>query len=37
MTSYDYAKSKYAEIGVDTDLAIKTLKDVTVSIHCWQG
>ncbi len=37
MTNYEYAKSKYAEWGIDTDAAIETLKKVPVSIHCWQG
>ncbi len=37
MRNYEYAKQKYAELGVDTELAIETLKNVTVSIHCWQG
>ena len=35
--SYSEAKKKYAELGVDTDAAIKTLKSVPVSLHCWQG
>lgn len=34
---YDYAKERYAEIGVDTDKAIETLKNVSISLHCWQG
>lgn len=34
---YDYAKARYAEIGVDTDKAIETLKNVSISLHCWQG
>lgn len=34
---YDYAKARYAEIGVDTDKAIETLKNVPISLHCWQG
>ena len=37
MTSYEHAKEKYAALGVDTDAAVKTLSEVTVSIHCWQG
>ncbi|MBE6789082.1 MAG: L-rhamnose isomerase [Ruminococcaceae bacterium] len=37
MSRYDEAKKIYAEIGVDTDTAIKTLKDIPVSLHCWQG
>ena len=35
--SYEEAKKKYAKIGVDTDKAIKILKDVPISLHCWQG
>ena len=34
---YEYAKEKYAKIGVDTDKAIEILKTVPVSLHCWQG
>ncbi len=34
---YNYAKEKYASIGVDTEKAIEALKDVTISVHCWQG
>lgn len=35
--SYQSAKEKYAKIGVDTEKALDTLKDISVSIHCWQG
>lgn len=34
---YQYAKEAYEEIGVDTDKAIGTLKEIPVSLHCWQG
>lgn len=34
---YQDAKARYAAIGVDTDAAIKKLKDVKISVHCWQG
>ena len=37
MTRYEYAKAKYAEIGIDTEKVIETLADVPVSVHCWQG
>lgn len=37
MTRYELAKQAYAKLGVDTDKAIQTLKNVTVSVHCWQG
>lgn len=36
-TRYDLAKKAYAALGVDTDKAIERLKDVTISVHCWQG
>lgn len=35
--SYGEAKKVYAKYGVDTETAIETLKNVTVSLHCWQG
>lgn len=34
---YEDAKARYAEIGVDTDAALKKLQDVKISMHCWQG
>ena len=34
---YSDAKKKYAAIGVDTDLALKKLKEVPIALHCWQG
>ena len=34
--SYIEAKEKYAKLGVDTDKAIETLKDIPISVHCWQ-
>ena len=34
---YKYAKEVYAKIGVDTDKAIEILKNVPVSMNCWQG
>lgn len=35
--SYDAARKMYASIGVDTDAAIETLKEIPVALHCWQG
>ncbi len=35
--SYQEAKQAYAAFGVDTDAAIATLKEVPISVHCWQG
>ena len=37
MIRYESAKEMYAKIGVDTDLAIEKLKNIPVSLHCWQG
>ena len=34
---YEEAKRKYATVGVDTDAAITKLKEIPVSLHCWQG
>ena len=34
---YESAKERYARIGVDTDQAIARLKEIPVSLHCWQG
>jgi L-rhamnose isomerase len=35
--SYDLAKQKYAQIGVDTEKAIERLSKIAISLHCWQG
>ena len=35
--SYSEAKATYAALGVDTEAAIRRLKEVPVSLHCWQG
>ena len=37
MSRYTEAKEIYAAYGVDTEKALDTLKDVIVSVHCWQG
>lgn len=34
---YELAKKEYARCGVDTEEAIKTLKTIPLSVHCWQG
>ncbi len=34
---FAYAKEKYASYGVDVEKAMETLKNVSVSLHCWQG
>ncbi|WP_269919371.1 L-rhamnose isomerase [Caldifermentibacillus hisashii] len=35
--NYEVAKVRYAEIGVDTEEALKKLQDMKISVHCWQG
>lgn len=37
MSRHDEAKQIYAKYGVDTDKAIEKLKNISVSLHCWQG
>ena len=37
MTRYEQAKQAYAKYGIDTDAAIERLKNIPVSVHCWQG
>ena len=34
---YESAKQMYGALGVDTDAAIAKLKEIPVSLHCWQG
>src|SRR6516165_7944031 len=35
--SYQLARERYAEDGVDTDRALEKLARISISIHCWQG
>lgn len=37
MSRFEEAKAKYLKQGVDVEKAIETLKNIPVSIHCWQG
>ena len=37
MSRYTEAKNIYAQYGVDTEKALNILKDITISVHCWQG
>jgi L-rhamnose isomerase len=36
-SAYELAKERYAELGVDTEQAMKRLEKVSISLHCWQG
>lgn len=31
------AKELYAKLGVDAEKAVETLKNIPISMHCWQG
>ena len=35
--AYEAAKAELAVLGVDAEAAIETLKNIPISIHCWQG
>jgi len=35
--SYAIARERYAAIGVDTEKALAELKEIPLSMHCWQG
>lgn len=35
--AYEFARERYAELGVDTDQALGRLETVSISLHCWQG
>ncbi len=37
MNQFDYAKERYAAIGVDVEAAMEKLRKAPVSLHCWQG
>ncbi len=37
MSRYTEAKEIYKSFGVDTEKVLDILKDVSVSMHCWQG
>ena len=36
-TAYRLAQERYAQLGVDTDAALKKLERVPISMHCWQA
>jgi L-rhamnose isomerase len=35
--TYEQAKQRYAELGVDTEKAMEKLRSIAISLHCWQG
>jgi len=34
---YRAARERYAELDVDTEVALERLASVSISVHCWQG
>ena len=35
--AYALARERYAELGVDTERAMDRLRQIAISLHCWQG
>jgi L-rhamnose isomerase len=35
--TFEAARQRYTELGVDTERAIERLSKIAVSLHCWQG
>ncbi len=35
--TFEAARQRYAELGVDTERAMEQLAKIAVSLHCWQG
>ncbi|MGN0229868.1 MAG: L-rhamnose isomerase [Muribaculaceae bacterium] len=35
--AYQYAQERFAAIGVDTEAALEKMKDIHLSLHCWQA
>ena len=35
--AYRLARERYAELGVDTEAALRRLAKIPISLHCWQG
>jgi L-rhamnose isomerase len=35
--AYRLARERYAELGVDVEEALTRLRQVSISLHCWQG
>ena len=34
---YESAREIYGAIGVDTEAAMEQLRNIPISMHCWQG
>ncbi len=36
-SAYKLARQSYADAGVDTESALARLRNISISLHCWQG
>ena len=37
MNRYESSKEIYAKLGVDVEKALETVKNIPITMHCWQG
>ncbi len=37
MNRYESARELYSKYGIDTEAALEKIKNVSISVHCWQG
>ena len=35
--AYEYAKARYADLGIDVEKAVDQLDKISISLHCWQA
>ena len=35
--NFEKAKKEYEELGVDVEAALERVKNIPISVHCWQG
>jgi len=35
--AYEYAKARYADLGIDVEKAVDQLDEISISLHCWQA
>ena len=36
-SAYTIARDRYAELGIDAEVALRRLETIPISLHCWQG
>ncbi|MCQ1059646.1 L-rhamnose isomerase [Photobacterium sp. ZSDE20] len=37
LNAYQLAKRQFEQLDIDVDAALKTVNDISISMHCWQG